>query len=233
MTTRPRVLLFDIDGTLLTCGGAGRCAMERAFAERTERSVADFSFGGMTDGAIVREALTRAELPHSDADVSAVLDRYLTFLEDELPRAAGYAVLAGVTQMLDLLDAERVRGAAIAVGLGTGNLRRGAELKLTHGGLWKRFAFGGYGSDDERRPALLDYGAVLGAAQLGCHREDVDVIVIGDTPKDVSAAREIGALCLAVASGTYDMETLRAAGADAVFPSMESLPPALLLGGDR
>lgn len=210
MRERATIVLFDIDGTLVTCGGAGRRAMERAFVEAVgDASVGAFGYGGMTDRAIVREALTRAGAAIDEARIDAVLDRYLTHLEDELPRASGYSVLPGVLDALEALERERARGRAIAIGLGTGNLERGAALKLERAGLWERFAFGGFGSDHEDRATLLARGAARGLALLA-PGADAAVVVVGDTPRDVLAAHAIGARCVAVATGTYELDALRA-----------------------
>jgi len=223
MHRRPTVVLFDIDGTLVTCGGAGRRAMERAFREHTHERVADFSFGGMTDRAIVRQALEAARIALDDALIERTLERYLAHLEDELPRSTGYAVLAGVWEALDALERERARGAPIAIGLGTGNLVRGAELKLRPADLWERFDFGGFGSDDEDRPSLLRHGARRGAARLGVAPSAAVTVVIGDTPRDVQAARAIGARAIAVATGSFDRATLEQERADHVLDSLAEL----------
>lgn len=223
MPQRPTVVLFDIDGTLVTCGGAGRRAMERALREHTDEPVCDFPFGGMTDRAIVRQALVAARVAVHDAILERTLERYLAHLADELPRSSGYAVLAGVERALDALEAERRAGAQIALGLGTGNLVRGAELKLRPADLWRRFEFGGFGSDDEDRPALLRHGERRGAAQLALDPSAVATIVIGDTPRDVQAARAIGARCVAVASGSFDRASLEREGADHVLDSLLEL----------
>lgn len=219
MRDRPVVVLFDIDGTLVTCGGAGRRAMERAFDEHAlARSTSDFSFGGMTDRAIVREAFVRGGREVDDASLDATLERYLAHLADELTRAAGYRVLEGVHELLDALEAERARGRAIAIGLGTGNLARGAELKLRVSDLWRRFAFGGFGSDHEDRARLLDRGRSRGAELLGVASEDALTVIVGDTPKDVSAARAIGARVVAIASGSFRRDTML--DADVTLDSM-------------
>ncbi len=229
MTTAPRavpptVVLFDIDGTLVTCGGAGRIAMERAFADQLgTRTVADFGFGGMTDRAIAREGLLRGGLAPEEDELDAFLERYLAYLAEELPRSAGYRVLAGVTQALDTLEALRNEGHPIGIGLGTGNLERGARLKLEPGSLWHRFAFGGYGSDHEDRSLLLERGAARGAEALRVPRESARVVVIGDTPRDVAAAHAIGAHCIAVASGPFDAAALAAHQPRKVHTTLESL----------
>lgn len=197
--------------------------MERAFREHTEQRVSDFSFGGMTDRAIVRQALTSAGLAVDDALLERTLERYLAHLAIELPRSSGYAVLSGVHRALDLLERERDAGGPIAIGLGTGNLVHGAELKLRPADLWRRFAFGGFGSDDEDRPALLGHGARRGARLLGLESAQAVTVVIGDTPRDVQAARAIGARSVAVATGTFDRASLEREGADHVLDSLQQL----------
>ncbi|MFO0711379.1 MAG: HAD family hydrolase [Sandaracinus sp.] len=226
---RPTVFLFDIDGTLVTCGGAGRRAMERAFREQTTRAVSDFPFGGMTDRAIARQALEAAGLAPDEALIDHVLERYLAHLADELPRSAGYRVLEGVSATLDAIEGLRDQGLRLAIGLGTGNLIRGAELKLRPGGLWHRFSFGGFGSDDEDRPTLLRRGAARGARSLEQSVDDVSVIVIGDTPRDVTAARAMGAGVVAVASGSYDRAALAPHEPDLLVESLAELEIEALL----
>jgi phosphoglycolate phosphatase-like HAD superfamily hydrolase len=230
MPRRPTVVLFDIDGTLVTCGGAGRRAMERAFREHTDEHVSGFSFGGMTDRAIVRQALAAARVAIDDAILERTLEHYLAHLADELPRSSGYSVLAGVEGALEMLEVEQSAGTPVALGLGTGNLVRGAELKLRPADLWRRFSFGGFGSDDEDRPTLLRHGERRGAARLGLDPSTVATIVIGDTPRDIQAARAIGARCVAVASGSFDRASLEREGADHVLDSLLELELSHVLG---
>jgi phosphoglycolate phosphatase len=226
----PRVILFDIDGTLVDCGGAGRLAMERAFADRMGRTVAiDFAFGGMTDRAIARQGLEAAGREPTPSEIAALLDRYLGHLARTLEETERFRVLPGVLPVLDALDRDVERG-ELALGLGTGNLEAGATLKLVRGGLDGRFAFGGFGSDAEARAELLEAGARRGAAKLGRARSDVEVLVIGDTPKDVSAGQAIGARVVAVATGRYERDVLREAGADHALASLEDPVLAALLG---
>lgn len=201
---RPTVVLFDIDGTLLTCGGAGRLSMQRAFGDVVGRTdVLDFPFGGMTDRAIARAGLTLAGRSADDEAIDLLLASYLGHLEHEVPRAERYRILDGVLGVLDLLEPH----ARVAVGLGTGNVEAGARIKLARAALWHRFAFGGFGSDSEDRAELLACGARRGATRLGVAAE-ARVIVIGDTPRDVAAARAIGAEVIAVATGSYTSEQL-------------------------
>lgn len=214
-SVRPTVLLFDIDGTLLLSGGAGRRAFARAFHEVTGRPDAcdTFSFGGMTDRGIARQGLAALAREVDDATVELLFESYLRALHDELARTTGYTIMPGVHALLDALAPH----AHLAIGLGTGNLRRGAEAKLRHGGLWERFAFGGFGCDHEERGELLRCGAARGADLIGQPLSACRVVVIGDTVRDVYAAHAIGAECVGVATGGVPEETLAAAGASAVF----------------
>ena len=217
----PTVVLFDVDGTLLTCGGAGRVAMEAAFREAVGRDdVCRFSFAGHTDRAIAREGLRGAGLEPDEAAIDAFLERYLGHLEPALDRSEGYSVFAGVTVLLDALEGRD----GWAIGLGTGNVERGARAKLRRGGLDPRFGFGGFGCDHEERPRLIAAGAARGAQRLGVAVESCRVVVIGDTIRDVDAARAIGAECLAVATGSASVETLREHGATLTVAALTAAP---------
>jgi phosphoglycolate phosphatase len=211
MPPRPTVLLFDVDGTLLSAGGAGRRALERAFAAHCGEAepLRGIQFNGMTDPGIVRTGIERLGRDADAVLIEAILDDYLTLLPAELAATAGPHVYPGVAALLEVLVATR----HLAVGLGTGNLQGGARLKLTHAGLDGYFAFGGFGSDHEERAELLRLGAARGAARLGVAPADCRVVVIGDTPRDVAAARAIGAATLGVATGGFPVVSLRAAGA--------------------
>lgn len=209
------VILFDIDGTLLTAQGAGRRAMEAGFSEVTGRPLASFRFAGMTDPAIAREALQQAGLPPDDARIAEVIAAYLERLPAQL-QAQPPRVLPGVPALLEAL---RDRP-GVAVGVGTGNVEAGARAKLRAVGLDATFAFGGFGSDDEQRARLLRVGAQRGMAHLGIEGPIGRVLVVGDTPRDVAAAEAIGADCLAVATSHYDEVALRATGPSAVVSDL-------------
>ncbi len=202
----PAVLLFDIDGTLIDTGGAGRRSMERAFADHTGRgdACAALSFAGMTDRAIARAGLLAAGRQATDDEMDRVLARYVEHLAREVLASRGYRVHEGVLEALATAESRP----ACAVGLGTGNLERGARLKLARGGIHERFAFGGFGCDHEDRAELLRVGARRGAARLGVPLAACRVVVIGDTPKDVAAARAIGAECIAVCTGGFGPDAL-------------------------
>jgi phosphoglycolate phosphatase len=214
---RPTVLLFDIDGTLVTTGGAGRRAISRAFETLHGRRDAcdSFSLSGMTDRAIVRKALSIIGAEISAMAIDAVIGSYLSFLDEEVERTADaeYFVHAGMREAV----AESRARQGVAVGLGTGNVREGARVKLERVGIYDQFAFGGFGCDHEDRVELIRHGARCGAQLLGAPLEECRVVVIGDTPKDVDAAKGIGALCIGVGTGNFTAAALREAGADFAF----------------
>jgi phosphoglycolate phosphatase len=211
----PTLFLFDIDGTILLTGGAGRRSFERAFADVTGRpdALQAISFGGMTDRGIARAGLEAAGIEVTDERVERLFEAYLRALADELQRTSKYTIMPGVHDVL-----AKLKGLArVAIGLGTGNLKRGAEAKLRHGELWEHFSFGGFGCDHELRGELLRAGAVRGAQQLGVPLSECRIVVIGDTVRDVDAAREIGAECIGVETGGVSADVLLARGAHAVY----------------
>jgi phosphoglycolate phosphatase len=213
------VLLFDIDGTLVLTGGAGRRAMVGAFANLHGKDdvFEGTSFAGMTDRAIARHGLRELVAEITEAEIDRALDAYLALLDIELARSTGYRVLPGVSRLL-----ESLRGMPdVAIGLGTGNVRRGAYAKLARGGLDGTFSFGGFGCDAEDRTELLRAGARRGAEILGASLEACRVVVIGDTPKDVAAAQGIGAVCIGVGTGGYTPAELLACGAHRAFATLE------------
>lgn len=217
---RPTVLLFDIDGTLVTTGGVGRRALELAFERAHGRrdACAHFRFDGMTDRAIVRGGLLALGVSPTAAAIDAVLQGYLDVLAEEVAAAPGhsYRVHDGMCETLDAAAAQP----HVAIGLGTGNVRAGARIKLERVGLFHRFGFGGFGCDDEDRTSLLRVGAERGAAALGVELAQARVVVIGDTPKDVTAARGIGAESVGVGTGSFSPAELLKAGATWAFPSL-------------
>lgn len=221
-----RLVLFDIDGTLIATGGAG----VRAFGE-VARSVfgrADvigrLSFAGRTDPSIVREFLSGSGLPVSDEAFRRFFDHYVFWLDHHLERLSG-RVLPGVPEALRALGAMPERP---LLGLLTGNIRLGAEIKLRHFGLWDPFVVGAFGDDHEDRNVLAAVARDRGAAWLGRRLEGDEVLVIGDTPLDIACARAIGARCLAVATGGVTLEALREHRPTWVVPSLEALDFAAL-----
>jgi phosphoglycolate phosphatase len=217
---QPTVLLFDVDGTLVTTGGVGRRALEVAFERVHQRRDAcrSFRLDGMTDRAIVRSGLSAIGIEPTEEGIDRVLAGYLEVLGEEVAAApaATYRVHAGMHAILEAASARR----EVAVGLGTGNIREGARIKLERVGIYYRFPFGGFGCDAEERPALIRRGAERGAERLGLPLHACRVVIIGDTPKDVDAARAIGAESVGVGTGSFTAAQLLAVGATCAFENL-------------
>lgn len=209
------VILFDIDGTLIDCGGAGRRSITRAFGEIAgePEALSEIRFGGMTDHGIVREALLAIGREYDRVLAQAVLDRYLELLEEDLRTSVAYRVHRGAEAAV-----EHAREQGHAVGLGTGNVKGGARVKLARGRLWERFDFGGFGCDAEPRDELLRAGEARGLALAG---DATGTLVVGDTPRDVRAAKAIGAVSLAVTTGTFSRAELEREGATFVVDALD------------
>jgi phosphoglycolate phosphatase len=214
-----KLILFDLDGTVLWTDGAGRSAIRQALIEEmgTAGPVDDFAFAGKTDTQIVRDLLTAAQHPHagSEAHAARVCNRYAELLEVELrlPHRK-LRVFDGVTELLDRLHAR----ADAVVGLLTGNISVGARLKLAAVGLDPdRFEVGAFGSDALERSGLPPIAAERSAPLIGHVPHGDEVVIIGDTPSDVSCGQGIGARAIAVATGPFSVAELEAAGAYAVF----------------
>ncbi len=222
------VALFDIDGTLLESGGAGARALARAFEAvlGTPLPFDGVRFDGATDPWLVREILGRAGRAPDAGTISAVLARYVELLPAALSASTGYRLLPGVVPLLDDLAA-----AGAPVGLCTGNVAPGAQAKLAHGGLWGRFPFGGFGSDAEGRDQIVRAALRRAAEALGRPVAPDEALVVGDTPRDVAAARAAGVPSLAVASGRHGVEELREAGATYAVPSLQAPEVRRLLLG--
>jgi phosphoglycolate phosphatase-like HAD superfamily hydrolase len=216
--SRALVLLFDIDGTLITTGGAGRVAIEQTFFTRYGKKdvFKDISFAGMTDPAILRAGFRALGREPIEGEMIEVLETYVQVLEDVVKAADNYRLHTGIEAALARADQE----ANCAIGLGTGNIREGARVKLERVGIYHRFAFGGFGSDHEERPELIRIGAERGAQALGRPRRECRVVIIGDTPKDVDAARAIGAESIGVATSAYTKDQLLASGASYAFSDL-------------
>lgn len=226
-------LLFDIDGTLLRAGGAGRRAFERALADHTgapvEGPVQEMRFDGMTDRGIVREALGLLGRPYAEEACERILATYVGHLHAEID-GPGFRVLPGVAPLLERLAA---RGAAY--GLCTGNVVAGARVKLRRAGLdgyfdWSGRGMHGFAEDGEARPLVVAAAVRRVSAALGRAVSAAEVLIIGDTPRDVQAAHEVGCPALCVTTGNFDEAALRAAGADAVVPTLEAPEARALMG---
>jgi phosphoglycolate phosphatase-like HAD superfamily hydrolase len=216
-----KLVLFDIDGTLLLSAGAGRRSILAAVADLVPDSaaVAGVRFDGKTDPQIVAELLEAAgHAPPPPERVGAVLERYVALLASDLA-ANGHRsqVMPGIPEVLDALDADP----GVVLGLLTGNVVPGAELKLRAARLDPaRFVVGAYGSDSARRAELPPIAALRARPLFGRVPRGSDVVIVGDTPEDVRCAGSIGARTVAVATGSFSTEELRLAGANVVFDDM-------------
>lgn len=199
------VLLFDIDGTLISSLGAGKAALEAALLEAfgLDRLQGTVAYSGRTDTAIGAELLALHGIEPSAANRRTLHEAYLKNLPQAL-RARPGRVLPGVAGLLAHLSARQ----DAAVGLLTGNLRRGADVKLGHYGLDRHFAFGGFGDEAHDRDEVAQAAFAAAAARLGAPPAPERVWVVGDTPLDVKCARAIGANVLAVATGLHSLEEL-------------------------
>lgn len=216
-----RVVLFDIDGTILWTDGAGRRAVHQALEDVFGAPVPDgHEFDGKTDPQIVRELMERAGVAHGDIDgrIDHALERYVELLHTELGALQSHDhVLPGIRELLDTLE----RRDDVLLGLLTGNVFPGAVAKLTAVGIdAARFKVGAFGSDHAHRPELPAIARERAEALLGRQIPGSDVVVIGDTPADMGCGRAIGARAVGVATGRYEADVLRACGAAAVFDDL-------------
>ena len=220
-----KLVLFDIDGTILLSGGAGRRAITAALAEAVGHAEGfdGIRFDGKTDPQIVSELLLAAgrPVPHDEEHVAALCDRYVALLETELRAAApgvpGSVLLPGVAELLDALEGE----SSVLLGLLTGNLVVGAALKLRAAGLDPaRFVVGAYGSDAAHRPHLPPIAARRAEPHFGRVPHGREVVIVGDTPADVACGASVDAHTIGVATGAYTAAELAGAGAHAVFEDL-------------
>jgi phosphoglycolate phosphatase len=218
----PKLVLFDIDGTLLLTAGAGRRAIVAALGEEVGdvRAFQDIRFDGKTDPQIVAEMLEAVGQPVSrDSErVRRLCARYVELLAVELKRPTAHTTLMpGIGPLLDRLEARP----DVVLGLLTGNLAEGAALKLRSGGLDPaRFRIGAFGSDAAHRPALPEIAARRAEPLFGRTPSGAEVVIIGDTPADIHCGQGIAARAVGVATGSYSVSDLAACGPHAVFEDL-------------
>lgn len=209
-----RLVLFDIDGTLIHTGGAGSRAMTRAFAEacQIDQAFDGIPVPGRTDTIILADAVAKWGLEGGPRFVTAFQETYYRCLAEELsslpPSAPG--VLPGVVDLLDRLT----QHPSFSVGLLTGNYAASARLKLDRFGLWGYFPFGAFGDDAAERHDLVRVAVERARAAGMPEIAESRVVIVGDTPLDVACGRVNRARALAVATGSYPVDALREAGAD-------------------
>lgn len=214
-----RLLLWDIDGTLISTGAAGHRAIARATAERFEGGELNgVEIAGRTDIGIAHQILKKYNAPVTDESVRSLLDLYVEFLADELPRGRG-RVLPGV---LDLLQ-HAAKAPGTTLGLLTGNLERGAKLKLEQYQLWHFFGFGAFADDHHDRNELGAFALSRALEATGMSFPGSRVDVIGDTGHDINCGKAIGARTIAVATGPWSREQLAEHRPDFLFDDLSNV----------
>jgi len=224
-----RLVLFDIDGTLIQTDGAGQTAFARVCREvfGVAEGAAGLNFAGRTDTSIIREFFERHGIEACPANQVRFVESYLAFLRATLQPGMG-RVLPGIVRWLEVLGA---RSGEVTIGLLTGNVREGARIKLGHYGLWNQFLTGAYGDDHEDRNEVAGMALRRGRALFGASLRGDQLLVIGDTPRDVACARAIGAKALAVATGPYTREDLQIHQPDWLAEDLEQLSAEAVLDG--
>ena len=210
-----KLLLFDIDGTLLDSGGAGTRALNYAFRElfSLDHAFEGIGMAGKTDIQIIRECLEKHGVPTDNGLIPRMMNAYLTYLKAEIQNSTRH-VKPGIHEALSALSG---RNGKCLLGLLTGNIELGARMKLEPFALNKYFPSGAFGSDDEDRNRLLPIARRRFEELTGREIPFGDCVIIGDTPRDVHCAKPYGAFSVGVATGPYHYEALEEAGADIVF----------------
>jgi phosphoglycolate phosphatase len=215
------LVLFDIDGTLVRTGGAGTEAFRKVFA--AEFSATDgfekLKFAGRTDTGLVREFFEYHHIPMTPENLERFFEHYVFLLDYILSRGAPHAcegVLGFIADLIELPEPPML-------GLLTGNIRLGAEIKLRHTGLWDIFEMGAFADDNEDRNLIAAAARDRGSRLLGKPLRGEEILVIGDTPHDIRCGRYIGAKVLAVGTGGATLEELKAHSPDWVVENLKQI----------
>jgi len=214
-----KLLLFDLDWTLIYTGGAGVKAFNAAFEQAygIPSALTNFTLDGKTDRAIARELIKlRMERNPLVEEIQALCAGYLDHLAREVPQSPGFRILPGIAELLKILSGRP----DVLMGLGTGNLKAGAEIKLQRADFWHYFSFGGFADDSEIRAEVLAAGVQRGQALANKTFAPRDVIVIGDNFRDVEAGQTIGATTVAVATGPMKLDELAIYKPDHLFADL-------------
>ncbi len=223
-----RLVLFDIDGTLLNSEGLGRASMRRALGSIFgSPGNPAYRYDGKTDKQIVRDVmrLEGHSDEHIDSRMESLIETYLEGLR-EGAKSGKFNVRPhqGVLELLDALEPRE----DVVLGLLTGNVEAGARTKLAAAGIDPdRFRVNAFGSDHEHRPELPAIAQRRASDKLGLDIAGNRLVVIGDTPADIECGRSLGAKAIAVASGHYTVEQLQAHDPYAVFPSLSDTQKVL------
>ncbi|GAC1503868.1 MAG: HAD family hydrolase [Vulcanimicrobiaceae bacterium] len=222
---KPQAILFDIDGTLISTGGAGARSWRAAFRELcdVEADRGQYTDGGMTDpdvGRLTFEKVMNRE--PSDDEMERLLAGYVRHLPAEVKASQGYKVMPGVEALLRKLSTQ-----PLALGITTGGLEPAARIKLARADLNQFFSFGGFGSDSSDRTELTLRAMERASDLLGYTVEPANVLVVGDTPKDIAAAHGASAVGVGVATGKYSVQQLQECGAEYVLNTLDEPLPGI------
>ena len=222
-----RLVLFDIDGTLIDSGEAGTRSLDLAFKElfSVENAFHGISMAGKTDTQIMKEGLLRHGI-YLNGNLIRIINTYLQYLKREINNSSKH-IKQGIYEILEKLSLME----NIKLGLLTGNLEPGARIKLEPFSLNKYFQSGAFGSDDEDRDKLLPVAKSRFEKLYGSKIDFRDCVVIGDTPRDVYCAKPYGAISVGVATGQYPADKLKEAGADYVFENFSEHSSLLRMFG--
>ncbi len=208
------LLLFDIDGTLVNTGGAGVQAIKRVVKNRysVDDDLHDIEIAGKTDSNIVADILKKYGVPQNSENIAAFLDEYVDLLRELLPQLNG-RVLPGIKEILTRMKAKPDR----VLGLLTGNVERGAKLKLQRYDLWDFFEFGAFADDHQDRNQLGEFARTRAQEKHGHEFDAAQIDVIGDTGHDIACGKIFGARTIAVATGTWTRDQLAKHAPDFLF----------------
>jgi phosphoglycolate phosphatase len=221
----PVAVLFDIDGTLISTGGAGAKSWKWAFQQVVgiPADIGQYTDAGWTDPEVARGTFTQVMgRDPTRQEMAALIAAYLAIIPDNVQASEGYRVLDGVYELLPKLAED-----GVLLGLTTGGTEGAAHVKLGRAQLNKYFAFGGYGSDSADRVELTKKAIERGGCLVGEPLDAADVLVVGDTPRDVKAALGAGAVPVGVASHKHSVEDLREAGAEYLIETLKDGLPGL------
>lgn len=212
-----RLLLFDIDGTLITSGGAGENALRLGIKDRfgIDDDLRGIEIAGRTDSGIARQFFAKHSLPDTPGNTASFFEGYLTHLPRMLSEKDG-RLLPGIVPLLDALTAQD----DVILALLTGNLERGAKLKLTHYGVWDYFEFGAYADDHHDRNQLGHFARTRAKERHGVEFPPEHIYILGDTPHDITCARAIGAKAVAIATGQFTRAQLAEHAPDFLFDDL-------------
>lgn len=223
-----RLVLFDIDGTLIRTDGAGERAFDRVCESifGIKKGTAHLNFAGRTDTSIVRDFFAKYRIPAIQENFNRFFAAYVFWLDQLLSQSKG-RILPGVRELIDHFLRQ---SAPPLIGLLTGNIRLGAEIKLRHHGLWDLFEMGAFGDDHEDRNRLAAIARNRGSRLLKRKLKGEQILVVGDTPRDIECARAIEARALVAATGGYSLEELRRWQPNWAVPSLEQVSVNELAG---